>query len=75
MNHEAASLEKGKITLTEYSDGVFTYTDKFFLKSGCVGFYLDKKELKDLQTVVNYYFSIDDIDEIKVSIGGEYVSR
>jgi len=75
MNHSAASLEKGNITLTEYSDGTFTYTDKFFVKCSCVGFYLTKNELKDLQSVINYYFSIDEIDDIKVSVGGEYVSR
>lgn len=75
MNHAAASLEKNRITLTEYSDGTFEYTDKFFVKCSCVGFYLTKQDLKDLQSVINYYFSVDEIEDIKISIGGEYVTK
>ena len=33
-----------------------------------------QKELKDLYTVVSYYLNVDDITEVKVSIGGEDVA-
>lgn len=69
-----ATVEKGNIKLTEYTDSTYNYEDKLFLQCTCVGFYLTQKELKDLYTVVGYYLNAEDITEVKVSIGGDYVA-
>ena len=69
-----ATVEKGNIKLTEYTDSTFNYEDKLFIQCTCVGFYLTQKDLKDLFTVVNYYLHADDITDVKVSIGGEHVA-
>lgn len=75
LNQIAVRLEKGDIKLVEYSDGNFVYDDKIFIQSGCVGFYASKDELEDIRTVIDYYLNLDKYDEIKVSVGGEYVSK
>jgi len=67
-------VKKGNIKLTEYVDSVYGYDDKFFIQCSCVGFYLTKKDLKDLLTVVHYYLNVDEISEISVSIGGQDVA-
>lgn len=69
-----ATVEKGNIKLTEYTDSTFNYEDKLFIQCTCVGFYLTQKDLKDLFTVVNYYLHADDITDVKVTIGGEHVA-
>lgn len=69
-----ATVEKGNIKLTEYTDSTFNYEDKLFIQCTCVGFYLTQKDLKDLFTVVNYYLNADDITDVKVSVGGEHVA-
>lgn len=69
-----ATVEKGNIKLTEYTDSTYNYEDKLFLQCTCVGFYLTQKELKDLYTVVGYYLNAEDITEVKVSIGGDHVA-
>ena len=75
MSHNfPAVVEKGHIKLTEYHDSTYNYEDKLFLQCTCVGFYLTPQELKDLYTVVGYYLNVDDITEVKVSIGGEDVA-
>lgn len=71
---ETASVEKGNIKLTEYSEASLGYDGKYFIQNTCVGFYLSKKELVDLATVVNYYLNADEITEVKVRIGGEHVA-
>lgn len=73
-NHIISSLEKGNIKLIEYSDPSFTYSDRIFLQVGCCGLYLDEKELKDLSTIINYYLNIDELSEVKLKVGGEYVA-
>ena len=69
-----ATVEKGNIKLTEYTDSTYNYEDKLFLQCTCVGFYLTQKQLKDLYTVVGYYLNAEDITEVKVSIGGDHVA-
>lgn len=74
MNNPLAYVIKGDIRLTEYKDSTYNYEDRFFLQSGCVGFYLTPKQLKDIATVVNYYLNAEDISDVKVIIGGEHVT-
>lgn len=74
MKHEQATLEKGNIKLTEFSEPTFTHFDKLFVQIGCCGLYANRQELKDLLTVINYYLNADDITDIKVRIGGDYVT-
>ncbi len=69
-----ATVEKGNIKLTEYSDSTYGYEDKLFLQCTCVGFYLTPKDLKDLYTVVSYYLNADEYTDIKIAIGGEDVA-
>lgn len=69
-----ATVEKGDIKLTEYSDSTYNYEDKLFIQCTCVGFYLTKQQINDLFTVVNYYLHADEITDVKVSIGGEHVA-
>lgn len=69
-----AIVQKNDIKLSEHIDSTFNYEDKFFLQAGCVGFYLTKKQLRDIYSVINYYINADDIVDIKVTIGGEHVS-
>lgn len=73
-NPSIAVVEKGKIKLTEYTESTYNYEDRFFLQSGCVGFYLTKKELLDLRTVVDYYLNAESITEVKVYVDGEHVA-
>ena len=74
MNTMLASVEKGSVKLTEYSDSTFNYEDKLFLQHGCVGFYLTRQELKDLHTIVDYYLNIDEISQVKIIVDGEHVA-
>lgn len=73
-NPGLAVVEKGKIKLTEYAESTYNYEDRFFLQSGCVGFYLTRKELTDLRTVVDYYLHAEDITDVKVYVDGEHVA-
>jgi hypothetical protein len=73
-NYINGTVEKNNIKLTEYSDGTFTYNDKIFIQSGCVGFYATKEELEDIKTVIDFYLNIEKYDEVKISIGGKYVA-
>jgi hypothetical protein len=73
MKTEQITLEKNNIKLTEFNEPTFTHFDKVFIQIGCCGLYANTKELKDLLTVINYYLNVDDITEIKVNIGGDYV--
>jgi hypothetical protein len=73
-NHSNVTLVKGNIKLTEYDESTFTHHDKIFIQSGCVGFFLTQKELKDLYVVINYYLNTDELEDIKVMVGGEYVA-
>jgi len=69
-----ATVEKGNIKLTEYNDPTYGYDDKLFIQCTCVGFYVTKKDLRDLYTVVSYYLNAEDYTDIKVSVGGEEVA-
>lgn len=69
MKREIATVQKGDITLVEYSDPTFVYEDNFFVKCTCVGFYATKKQLKDLHSVLNYYLSMEEYEEININIG------
>lgn len=73
-NYVVVSAEKGNIKLLEYSDPTFTYADRIFVQIGCCGLYVTPAELKDLATVINYYLNMEDIDEIKIKVGGEHVA-
>lgn len=74
MGSEIASIEKGKIKLTEYVDSTYGYEDRIFLQNGCVGFYMTPGELKDLHTVVSYYLNAEEFTEIQVKVGGDHVA-
>jgi hypothetical protein len=69
-----ATVEKGNIKLTEYTNESQGYEDRFFIQCTCVGFYMTKEELKDLYTVVSYYLNADDYSDINIYIGGEHVA-
>jgi hypothetical protein len=73
-NPQTASVEKGNIKLTEYSESSVGHDGKYFLQCTCVGFYLTEKDLIDLATVVNYYLNADEITEVQVRVGGEHVA-
>jgi hypothetical protein len=74
LTNVPATVEKGNIKLTEYTDSTYNYDDKLFLQCTCVGFYLTQKELKDLYTVVSYYLHAEELADVKVFIGGENVA-
>jgi len=69
-----AVVQKGNIKLTEYIDDTYGYDDRFFIQCTCVGFYLTKEDLQDLQTVISYYLNADEYSDIKITIGGEDVA-
>jgi hypothetical protein len=71
IKQELGRIQKGKATLIEYGVGTFSYDDKVFIQIGIAGLFCTKKELEDLQTVINLYSNIDQISECKVSIEGE----
>lgn len=73
-NRSIAVVQKDNIKLTEYTESTYNYEDRFFIQSGCVGFYVTKKELKDLRTVIDYYLNADEITEVKVYVDGEHVA-
>lgn len=73
-NHCNVTLEKGNVKLTEYDESTFQNDDKIFIQSGCVGFFLTQNELRDLHSVINYYLNVDDFENIKVKVGGQYVA-
>lgn len=70
MDNDTASVEKNNIKLIEY----LNVDNKLFLQCGCVGFYVTTEELKDLQTVINYYLAIEENAQVKILVGGEHVA-
>jgi hypothetical protein len=71
MKRESIRLRKNKASLTEYSDGTLASDNKLFLQSGIAGFFLSRKELEDINTIVNYYLNIDQFSDCYVEIENE----
>ena len=74
MKRTVASLQKGSIKLIEYSEGTIEYSDKLFIQSGCVGFYMTLEELKNLKSIIDYYLNIDEFMDIRLNVDGENVA-
>lgn len=66
-------ISKNNIKLVEYEEGVPSYSDKFFIQSGPIGFWATRKELEDLHTVLNYYLNINSFMDCEVSVDGQQV--
>jgi hypothetical protein len=62
------TIKKNDIKITEYDSGTHSYSDKFFIQSGPIGFWATEKELKDLYVVLNYYLNIETFSEVEVEV-------
>jgi hypothetical protein len=62
------TIKKNDIKITEYGSGTHSYSDKFFVQSGPIGFWATEKELKDLYIVLNYYLNIETFSEVEVEV-------
>lgn len=70
---KVGEVSKNNIKLVEYEEGLHTYSDKFFIQSGPIGFWATKNELEDLFTVLNYYLNITSFMECEVNVDGQQV--
>lgn len=67
INLENGRLILNEITLVEYTareEG----EENFFLQSGIVGFNATMQELHDIHSLLSYYFNMESIDNISVSV-------
>lgn len=71
IKNEIGRVKKDNVTLIEYETGSFFDDDKVFIQVGVVGLFCTKKELDNLQTVINYYSNVDSFTECKVMIEGK----
>lgn len=72
MKRETIKLRRNRVSLTEYQDGGSSLdNNKLFLQSGIAGFFLSRKELEDIYTVVNYYLNIDKYSDCYVELDNE----
>lgn len=68
INLENGRLVLNKITLIEYIATRESEEESFFLQSGIAGFNATMQELRDMHSLLNYYFDMETIDNIIVSI-------
>jgi len=68
------TIKKNEITLIEYADGTYNHYDKIFIQCGIVGLFLNKKDLEDLFTVLNYYINMEKFIDCDIKIGDTNVA-
>lgn len=88
IREEVGRIIKNDVTLIEYEKGQDfgeisllkvekepqSLTSIFAIEMGIVGFNCTEKELKDLYSVLNYYFNIDNFSGMNVTAGGNNVA-
>jgi hypothetical protein len=67
-------ITKNNISISEYTEGIHQYEDKFFIKCGVAGIFANRKELEDLYLVLNYYLNIEKFSECEVKVGDQDVA-
>jgi len=67
INLENGRLILNQITLIEYVARE-SQEESFFLQSGIAGFNATMQELRDMHSLLSYYFDMETIDNIIVSI-------
>lgn len=68
------TIRKGNVSIYEYAEGQHVREDKFFIKCGVAGLFVNQKELEDLFLVLNYYLNIDKFAECEVKVGDQNVA-
>ena len=68
---ELGRIKKDNVTLIEYVSPTAGEDDRIFIQVGVVGLFCDKKEIKNLQTVVNYFMNMEDISSCEIIMNGE----
>jgi hypothetical protein len=68
MNQQLARLVKNDISLVEYGDALQAIDDRYFIQSGIVGFFANKKQLQDLYDILNYYLNIENFEQCQIVI-------
>jgi len=68
MNQQLARLVKNDISLVEYGDALKAIDDRYFIQSGIVGFFANKKQLQDLYDILNYYLNIENFEQCQIVI-------
>lgn len=71
VKEELGRMKKGNVTLIEYVEPTASNDDRIFIQVGVVGLFCDKKELKDLYTLINYFMNMEDISNCEIIIKGE----
>lgn len=74
MKHEIGRITKGNIKFIEYGSVDNIHVDKYYLQCGIAGILADEQELKDICTLLNYYFNIEEFTKCKIQIEGEDVA-
>lgn len=64
-------MRKGNVTLIEYLEPTASNDDRIFIQVGVIGLFCDKKELKDLHTLINYFINMEDISDCEIIIKGD----
>lgn len=65
---EIGRIKKGNVTLIEYGEPTASNDDRVFIQVGVAGIFCDKKELKDLLTVVDYFVNMEDFSNCEIII-------
>ena len=68
------TIRKGDVVLVEYGDGTYSHDDNIFVQCGIVGMFLNKKDLADLFTILNYYINMENFTDCKIKIGDKDVA-
>lgn len=71
--NKVGQISKNAIKLVEYEEGTSSYSDKFFIQSGPIGFWATRNELEDLYTVLNYYLNITSFMDCEVNVDEQQV--
>lgn len=71
IKNELGRIKKNNVTLIEYESPTASDDDRIFIQVGVIGIFCDKKELKDLYSVLNYFLNIEEITDCEVIIRGE----
>jgi|688.fasta_scaffold355665_3 hypothetical protein len=88
IKEEIGRVKKNNITLIEYGQNtdlehisildvnkaIKDRASNFALEVGIVGFSCTEKELKDLHSILNYYFNIDNYSGITIQAGDNDVA-
>ena len=71
IKEELGRIKKGNVTLIEYVEPTASNNDRIFIQVGVVGLYCDKKEAKDLNTILNYFINMEEISNCEIIMSGE----